>query len=92
MDKQPMMTGGESEVFLPISNPRSMARFMAHPPIPRTITYMQKLSTRSREATGFICSPAIFPFQKYYKSGRKEEEKKQEREKVDLFLCLGQNI
>lgn len=38
--------------------PWSIALFIAQPPMPKTTTYMQKLSTKSSEATGFNCPPA----------------------------------
>jgi len=32
---------------------------MAHPPMPKTMAYMQKFSPKRRVAIGFICSLAI---------------------------------
>jgi len=37
-----------------------MALFMAHPPMPNTMTYMQKFSPKRRVAMGFIWSFAIY--------------------------------
>lgn len=43
----------KAEKVLPIMKPWSIALFMAQPPMPNTMTYMQKLRTKSRPATGF---------------------------------------
>ena len=54
--------------------PWSIALFMAHPPMPKIITYMQKLSNRSTVAMDFICELAIWAVKSERKSWVKEEE------------------
>jgi hypothetical protein len=41
---------------------------------------MQKFKTRSPEATGLICSPAISPFEKLRKRDKKRRKKNEEDE------------
>lgn len=43
----------DRSMMLPISKPRSIALLTAHPPMPNTIVYMQKLRNRSTWATFF---------------------------------------
>lgn len=50
----------QKKYYIPIWKPWLIALFMDHAPIPRTMAYMQKFRSRSKEATGCIRCSAIF--------------------------------
>lgn len=45
--------GSWEEIYIPMMKPWSIALFIAHPPMPKTTPYMQKLRTKSRDAADF---------------------------------------